>query len=125
MPRSLHRPSLSMVGCLRHAFVRCRNGYGHTSWSAGERTCHLGYEICVSERWRNYLSHGHVSDGEYTVTVRDEGIGFSKDFETSRPSGLGLRLVRSFNRQLGATISFSEPGRGGTIKISFSLWGFP
>lgn len=68
---------------------------------------------------------GRITDGEYAVIVRDEGIGFSKDFETSKSSGLGLRLVRSLGSQLGANISFSGPGKGGTVEIAFPLSSGP
>lgn len=64
---------------------------------------------------------GQADDGRYTIIVRDEGIGFSQDIETSKSSGLGLRLVRSLSNQLGATISFSEPGEGGKVEITFPL----
>jgi two-component sensor histidine kinase len=64
---------------------------------------------------------GCAADDGYKITVRDEGIGFPADFESLQSAGLGLRLVRSLGQQLNAEISFSEPGRGGTVEIVLPL----
>ena len=64
---------------------------------------------------------GGETDGEYRITVRDEGVGFPKDLESSHSSGLGLRLVRSLGTKIDANISFSEPGESGTVEIVFPI----
>jgi two-component sensor histidine kinase len=67
-------------------------------------------------------------DGWARVTVSDSGPGLPPDFDPTRCPGLGMRLILSFVRQLGGTLSIGRlddsPGdapRGACFTISFPL----
>lgn len=48
----------------------------------------------------------------FTITVSDEGIGLSPDFEITRAKGLGMRIISAFAAQMQATtvIKHLSPG---------------
>jgi two-component sensor histidine kinase len=54
----------------------------------------------------------------YTLVVRDTGIGFPADLDFQSCSSLGLRLVNTLTHQLGGTISLdNEPGAVFTLTL--------
>ena len=50
------------------------------------------------------------------LSVFDTGPGLPADFDLQRPAGLGLRLVSSFARQLGGTLSVDRGGGNGSAR---------
>ena len=81
-----------LSNCLKHAFPRGRRG-----------------EVRVELRSDN---------GECTVVVSDDGVGFPQDLDFGDPSSLGLRLVRTLTEQLQGTIDLDRNG-GTTFRIRF------
>lgn len=76
----------------------------------------LGLIVC--ELLTNSLKHGFPSGRRGTVTVRltrddtglwltvaDDGVGLPAEIEHTPPTTLGLRIVRTLARQLGATLT--------------------
>jgi len=76
----------------------------------------------AQEAIRNAVQHGKAkevfldvgsADGKTTLRVRDDGIGFSSD---SRTPGMGLSIMRSRAREMGASLDIETgPGRGTLI----------
>ena len=59
--------------------------------------------------------YGHIaiyltaeSEGSYTLTVHDDGVGLPNDFEERRKKSFGLQLVSSLAKKLGGTIEFQN-----------------
>ncbi len=89
--------------------------------------------LVVNELVTNSLKHafagkerGSVSvrlhgkgNGEYMLTVQDDGVGFSKPVKEAHSSSLGLQLVQGLVKQLGGTISF-ETGAGTAVTVVFT-----
>jgi two-component sensor histidine kinase len=46
------------------------------------------------------------------ISVRDEGVGLPADFDMNKSKGLGMRIVTSLARQLGATLKQQKLARG-------------
>ena len=63
----------------------------------------------------------HVRVGAVVVmNISDNGVGLPQDFDLTRVSTLGLRLVRQLTRQLKGTMSVSSHN-GTAIGIEFHL----
>lgn len=54
----------------------------------------------------------------YTLVVRDNGVGFPKDLDICTTESMGLQLVNDFVHQLNGSIQLKRRG-GTTFKISF------
>ncbi|MBI5114632.1 MAG: sensor histidine kinase [Rhodovulum sp.] len=59
--------------------------------------------------------------GTLTLTVSDDGIGLPADFDPRRDGGLGLILIRSLGRRLGATISYESIGLGLQVTVTMPV----
>jgi two-component sensor histidine kinase len=61
------------------------------------------------EIWVTLLCHGK---DRFTISVRDEGVGFPRDFNPREASGLGMRLVSALVQQLNGTLEMqaAKPG---------------
>jgi len=46
------------------------------------------------------------SKDEYTLSIRDNGVGVPDDFDVETSNSLGLRLVRILTKQIGGTLEF-------------------
>ena len=57
-------------------------------------------------------------DGQYTIILKDDGVGFPEDLDISRPSSLGLTIVNALTGQLGGAIDLGGNG-GSEISITF------
>lgn len=57
-------------------------------------------------------------DGEYTLMVRDDGVGFPDDLDFRNTDSLGLQLVNSLTEQIEAELSLDR-SRGTAFKIKF------
>jgi two-component sensor histidine kinase/ligand-binding sensor domain-containing protein len=55
----------------------------------------------------------------FTLTVKDNGIGFSKDLNPQKPTTLGLQLVNALTQQLEGDMALDE-SQGIEFKIKFS-----
>lgn len=71
----------------------------------GER----GGEVSVALDYRN---------GEYVLTISDNGIGLSEDVRSRKTEGLGLQLVNTLTEQLGGSIEVRS-GQGTEFRIKF------
>ena len=58
------------------------------------------------------------ADGQYSMIIKDNGVGFPKDLNLRDPSSLGLTIVNALTGQLDGDIDFS-PGGGLEICITF------
>jgi PAS domain S-box-containing protein len=57
---------------------------------------------------------------QWCLSVSDNGVGLSSDFESRRLASLGLQLVDDLSRQIGGTLSIrSAPGQGAEFSIVF------
>jgi two-component sensor histidine kinase len=90
--------------------------------------------LMVNELITNAAKHAYASQtgceiwvrlardaGKITVSVRDRGIGLPPNFDMAKSKGLGMRLVRAFTKQLGATISTNSSARGTEFVVVFPL----
>jgi PAS domain S-box-containing protein len=59
------------------------------------------------------------SEQRFTLTVKDNGIGFSKDLNLQKPTTLGLQLVNALTQQLEGDMALDE-SQGIEFKIKFS-----
>jgi len=64
------------------------------------------------------ISMSKNDEGLITLTVSDNGIGFSESLDFSNTKSLGLQLVVSLVRQLDGTIEL-ERNNGTTFKVNF------
>ena len=88
--------------------------------------------LIINELVSNSLKHGFPKGGEgkinielrsdnngkFTLTVSDNGVGFSKDLDFQNTNSLGLRLVRTLTNQLKGNIEIRSNG-GTEFKIIF------
>ncbi len=56
--------------------------------------------------------------GRTVIEVADDGIGLPDGFDPTRDGGLGIRMVRSLARQLGAGLAFQSDGIGLTVQLA-------
>ena len=82
-----------VINALKHAFPGGRSG-----------TIVVGYS-----------SHGP----NWTLTVRDDGVGMPKDAASATP-GLGTRIVEALAKQLQARIQVDSPGHGVLVSVIHS-----
>ena len=60
-----------------------------------------------------------AESGKLRLAICDNGVGF--DEATTRKSGIGARLIRTFGAQIGGTSSLhSAPGKGTTVEVVFN-----
>src|SRR5579884_79690 len=88
--------------------------------------------LVINELVSNSLKHGFPKEregkinielrsdnnGKFTLTVSDNGVGFSKDLDFQNTKSLGLRLVRTLTDQLKGNIEIRSNG-GTEFKIIF------
>jgi PAS domain S-box-containing protein len=92
-----------------------------------DNTAALHLYYIAQEAVANAAKHGHAKNVQltleplhehYVLTVRDDGQGFSAD--STRPSGMGLRIMDYRARVIGATLEVqSRPGQGTAVKCTF------
>ncbi len=59
-----------------------------------------------------------VGESGFSISVQDEGVGFSADFEPRKGKGLGMRLVHAFAQQLGGTVQINARNPGAEFVVS-------
>jgi two-component system, sensor histidine kinase PdtaS len=65
-----------------------------------------------------------AEDGQYELSVSDDGVGIAKEGDNRHGDSLGLTLVNLLTRQLGGTISVATD-RGTSYRIRFPARGEP
>jgi two-component sensor histidine kinase len=65
-----------------------------------------------------YVSLGTTSEGNYQMVVWDNGIGMSKDFDISKATSLGMRLVKMLTDQLNGKLEV-DLSQGTRIMVTF------
>lgn len=94
--------------------------------------------LLVTELATNAIKYAYENGGEITismerrknaleVTIADNGIGMPKDFDLARDgaSGLGMRVIRSLARQIGAKVHFEDNKPGTRVIVTMPLTGAP
>jgi len=46
-----------------------------------------------------------VGDDDFSISVRDEGVGLPPGFDLRKAKGLGMRIINSFSQQLNGTLT--------------------
>jgi two-component sensor histidine kinase len=86
----------------------------------------IGLALVVTELVANAARHAYPEDQHGSVWVRlargdgeigqisvsDEGVGLSADFETNKKVGFGMRVVRALARQTRAQLRIERRARG-------------
>jgi two-component sensor histidine kinase len=81
--------------------------------------CKYAYPDGSGEVW---VTISRIGENGFSISVRDEGIGFGADFEPRKGKGLGMRLVSAFAQQLGGTVQINprDPGAEFVVSIPHS-----
>ena len=83
--------------------------------------------LVVKEALHNIVKHSGAKnatlifhpDKNFTIGIKDDGKGFTKD--DLRQFGNGLNSMKKRAEAIGAVLSIeSEPGRGTSVKVSFT-----
>jgi PAS domain S-box-containing protein len=106
------------------------------SISIPEITLHIDIAVAcgliINELVTNSYKHGFPGDlegniwislsqtnGKYALTVRDNGVGISKDIDLSKTNSMGLQLVTTLSHQLDADLDLDKIN-GTAITLIFS-----
>ena len=65
-----------------------------------------------------YVSLGALSGGSFQLVVWDDGVGMDENFDVSKASSLGMRLVKMLTDQLNGTLAF-DCAKGTRITVTF------
>ena len=65
-----------------------------------------------------YVSLGTSDDGNYQLVVWDNGIGMDENFDVSKATSLGMRLVRMLTDQLNGSLVV-DSSQGTRIMVTF------
>ena len=60
------------------------------------------------------------SDGKYSITIRDDGIGLPENFSMKKPQSMGTQIVQILVEQVDAQLEFTVNG-GTSFRILFSI----
>jgi two-component sensor histidine kinase len=55
--------------------------------------------------------------GDLVLSVADDGVGLPEGFDVRVDGGLGMRVVRSLAKQLGAALDFDNGGLGLVVRV--------
>ncbi len=58
-----------------------------------------------------------TADGSTIVRIHDDGVGLPQDFDANNDGGLGMRVMRSIAKQLGADLAFVSHATGLTVDL--------
>lgn len=59
----------------------------------------------------------HQKENEFVLSVQDNGIGLSADFDVSKTKTLGMNLIRGLVRQISGKLDFSTNNEGTTFSV--------
>lgn len=65
-----------------------------------------------------YVSLGTTGDGHFQLVVWDNGVGMDENFDISKATSLGMRLVKMLTDQLSGSLSF-DCSQGTRIMVTF------
>jgi two-component sensor histidine kinase len=57
-------------------------------------------------------------ENQYTLSVRDQGVGLPAGFDVNDTETLGLHLVNILSAQLGVTLSVESNGQGTIFEVA-------
>ena len=89
--------------------------------------------VCVRELATNAVKHAFPDnkgriilglrkrDGQFTLSVQDNGIGHDGSEQMSAPSGMGTRFVDAFVLQIGGTLGRVSGAGGTTITVQLPM----
>ncbi|MDZ7272275.1 MAG: histidine kinase, partial [candidate division KSB1 bacterium] len=60
------------------------------------------------------------SNGQYVMSVADDGVGFPKEIDFRNTDSLGLQLVNTLVGQLEGNLELISNGRGTEFRITFA-----
>ncbi|HEU0008080.1 MAG TPA: histidine kinase dimerization/phosphoacceptor domain -containing protein, partial [Terriglobia bacterium] len=60
-------------------------------------------------------------ENQYTLSVRDQGVGLPAGFDVNNTDTLGLHLVNILSAQLGAALSVESNGHGTTFEVTSKI----
>jgi len=66
-----------------------------------------------------WINVGRNSQDSFSVSVRDEGAGLPLDFDLQNATGLGMRIITAFSKQLNATIKVHSLSQGQSLYFRF------
>ena len=68
-----------------------------------------------------WVKVSRADNGQFAISVRDEGAGLPDDFDLRKAKGLGMRIVSAFVSQLGAEVAVRAlaPGTEFVLKIPY------
>jgi hypothetical protein len=61
-----------------------------------------------------------LAEGEFRLTVSDNGIGIPEEVDALSPNSLGMKLIRVFVDQLGGSVDISRE-KGAEFRITFRV----
>ena len=122
---------------IAEAAIQSMSGKNFTLAPASSGSCQLPPQIALSvgfmvgEAVTNAVKYAHpagapgiialechrTSDGSTVVRVCDDGVGLPQDFDANSDGGLGMRVMRSLARQLGADLTFASHATGLTVNL--------
>jgi two-component sensor histidine kinase len=59
----------------------------------------------------------HQKENEFVLSVQDNGIGLSADFDVTKTKTLGMNLIRGLVRQISGKLDFSTSHEGTTFSV--------
>ena len=59
-----------------------------------------------------WVTVARANDDDFSVSVRDEGVGLPGDFDIRETKGLGMRIINSFSKQLNGTLALCTHNPG-------------
>ena len=59
-----------------------------------------------------------VGEDDFSISVRDEGVGLPSGFDIRKAKGLGMRIVSSFSKQLNGTLTVRELDPGTEFMVT-------
>jgi two-component sensor histidine kinase len=72
-------------------------------------------------RGQIWVNLARVDGDAARVSVRDDGVGLSTDFESTKKVGLGMRLVRALAKQTQAEFRVERHARGTEFVLEIPL----
>jgi two-component sensor histidine kinase len=79
----------------------------------------LKHGFPAGQRGTVKASCSRTPDGEFVLTVSDDGAGLPEEFDMTASAGFGLRLVRTLAAQIGARIAVvnCNPGTAFEVRV--------
>ncbi|MVN77541.1 histidine kinase [Hymenobacter sp. HMF4947] len=79
----------------------------------------LKYAFPATHAGHLFIGFDAPAPDHYRLTIRDDGVGFGRDFEPARCRTLGLNLIQGLSKQLGGHLQVQDVG-GVVINLEFS-----